>query len=323
MPMAIGSGVASGLFLFRWNAFLSRFEGIDFAILPWFLIACLAIIAAFTTWAHAILLIGRQERSIMRRLPKWIRRPWIAGSLGLLVPGFGLFIAGRSRRAVCALWSAGALLMSVIVLSNGTLLWSWHHKHGYDAISGHSIEFVFLALCAIGFLGGIGWIVQALDGARLSGPGFSKPWQSRSERFAVALLVMIAAFFVMFDTGYVAETLDRFAVSKRQDGFQIIPLYMTRGAMHIDPSRPEYVLHVIELYDEMGRPSKAETMRRELCARLMPCMSLMLQYGLSTQHGVSPLQWMGTDARDDMLMRRKSLLWSPVIEEIDTHMSVF
>lgn len=323
VSMAIGSGVASALFLVLWKAFLSRFDDIDFAILPWFLVACLAIIAGFTAWAHAVLLIGRHKRSILVHLPQWIRRPWVAGSLGLLVPGFGLFIAGRSRRAVCALWAACALLLSIIVLSNGALLWSWYHEHGSDAVSSHSIEFAFLALCAAGFLGAASWIVQALDGARLSQSGSTKLGQSKSDRVAIMLLAAIAAFFVMFESGYVADTLDRFATLKRQDGFQIIPLYMTLGAMHIDPSRPEYVLHVIELYDEMGRHNNAETMRWELCDRLVPCVDLMQQYGLLAPYSISPLHRENTKTSDGMLKRQTSLLWSPAVGEIDTYMSVF
>lgn len=323
VSMAIGSGVASTLFLFRWKAFLSRFDDIGFAILPLFLVACLAIIAGFAAWSHAVLLIGRHKRSILVRLPQWIRRPWVTGSLGLLVPGFGLFIAGRSRRAVCALWAAGALLMSILVISNGALLWSWYHEHGSNALSSHNIEFAFLALCAAGFLGGVGWIAQALDGARLSGYGSTKLGQSKSDRFAIMLLAAIATFLVMFESGYVAEALDRFAALKRQDGFQIIPLYMTLGATHLDPSRPEYMLHAIELYDEMGRHNKAEAMRWELCDRLIPCVDVMQRYGLLAPYCISPLKRENTKTWNVILKRRKPIPCNPVFGEIDTYMSVF
>ncbi len=321
--MAIGSGVASTLFIFRWKAFLSRSDDIGIAGLPLFLVACLAIIAGFAAWSHAVLLIGRNKRTILARMPRWIKSPWAAGSLGMLVPGFGLFIAGRSRRAVCALWSAGALLLSILVLSNGAFLWSWHHEHGSGAVSGHTVEFAFMALCAVGFLGGVGWIVQALDGARLTVSGYTKRGQSRSDGLAIILMAAIAALSVMFESGYVAEALDSFAASKRRDGFQIIPLYMTLGAMHIDPARPEYALHAIELYDEMGRHDDAEFMRSELRDRLMPCADLMRQNGMLAPYSISAVHKENTKAHEGTAKRRIPLLHSPAAGEIDSYMVVF
>lgn len=323
VSMAIGSGAASTLFIFRWKAFLSRSDGIGIASLPLFLVGCLAIIGGFAAWSHAVLLIGRHERTIMARMPKWIRMPWVAGSLGLLVPGFGLFIAGRSRRAVSALWAAGALLLSILVISNGAFLWSWHREHGTGAVSGHTVEFAFMALCAVGFLGGVGWIVQALDGARLSVSGSTRRRRSRSDGFAIILTAAIAAFSVMFESGYVAGALDRFATSKRQDGFQIIPLCMTLGAMRLDPARPEYALHAIELYDEMGRRTEAEFMRRELRDRLMPCADLMRQNGLIAPRGISADHRENTGTAGGMVKRRAPLLRSPAAGEIDSYMAVF
>jgi hypothetical protein len=75
---------------------------------------------------------------------------------------------------------------------------------------------------------------------------------------------------VTFKPAHVAETLDRFVVSMRQDGLRVIPLYTSYAAMRLDPSRPEYAVQTIELNEALGRPGEALAIRRDLAERWKP-----------------------------------------------------
>ncbi len=280
VSVAVGSVIVSTIILWQWKAILSRFEDGGSAIFIWVLVMCLATLAGFTTWARAIILLGRLKVTLLLRLPMWIRRPWTTGLLGLIVPGLGLLIAGRPRRAACALWMVGTLLPSTFILSKSAWLWKWNQGSGFEAIQSDTIEFIFLGIGVIAFLGALTWIVQALDGVRLARSRATKQGRSRGDWSAIALLTAIVVFSVMFKPLFVAKVLDRVAVARHQDGFQIIPLYMARAAMHLDPSQPEYMMHVAEFYDDLGRHHTARIMREDLYKRWKPCVDMLQQQGM-------------------------------------------
>lgn len=123
---------------------------------------------------------------------------------------------------------------------------------------------------ALGALGALIWISQALDGARLAGDRTGGTPVRPGDRAAVALVLAIAVLLVTFKPARVAETIDRFALSLREDGLRVIPLAAVEAAMRLDPSRPEYAIQAIALNDDLGRPGEAEELRRDLAERWKP-----------------------------------------------------
>jgi hypothetical protein len=257
-----------------------RGSGIGFVI--WLSLACLAALAGFATWARAAFLLGRHKGHLLRRLPAWLRRPGATGALGFPIPGFGLFVAQRPRRAAMALLAACAATVSVIVLWQAPDLWRLSQMgilFGYGDI----LERIFLAMGAVGVFGALAWIFQALDGARLAASGGENPSRHTGDFAAVALTLAVAALLVTFKPTRVAETLDRFAVSLREDGLRVIPLAATEAAMRLDPSRPEYAIEAIALNEALGRPGEAEELRCALAERWKPYERMLRLEAVGTE----------------------------------------
>ena len=268
-----------GFIIWRASAILSPGPrpGVDFFI--WFLIACIATLAGFAAWARGVFLLGRDRGWHMRRLPQPVRHPGTAGILGLIIPGYGLFIAGHPRRAVCALVMACAASVSALSLWHAPALWRWNQAAGSLAMPSDALERMFLAMGAIAALGAMAWIVQWLDGVRLAGYRTGSDEGTPGNWAAVALLAALVAFFAMFHPTNLAETIDRFAVSTRLDGLRVIPLYASETAMRLDPSEPRYAVHAIEINDDLGRVDAARAMRRNLEERWKPYERMVERYG--------------------------------------------
>jgi hypothetical protein len=156
-------------------------------------------------------------------------------------------------------------------------------------VSSHALEHIILALAAVVFLGILIWIIQALDGARLATRHSPLQEHASNGWISFALLASMAAFVIMFKPVNVAGPLDRYSVSMQQEGFKIIPLYLARVASHLDPSRPEYAMHVIELYDDLGMHDTARIKRDELLERWRPCLETWRQRGLLNTDGTISL----------------------------------
>lgn len=242
-------------------------SGIDFII--WLSVACVAALAGFATWARGAFLLGRHKGHLLRKLPASLRHPGTAGVLGLVIPGFGLFVAQHPRRAAAALLSACAAVVAAIVLWHAPALWRLSQA-GILVEHSEILERIFLVMGAGGALGALAWIFQALDGARLAGDRTEGTPVRHGDRAAAALVIAIAALLVTFKPARVAETLDRFAISLSEDGLRIIPLAALDAAMRLDPSRPEYVVRAIELNEAFGRPTAALALRRDLAERWKP-----------------------------------------------------
>jgi len=250
------------------------------------LVAVAAVISGFSAWSRAIVLAGRYEGPRLRRSPGWIRSSFAAGLFGIICPGMGLFVAGRSKRAASALWMACLTVISLLVLTRAAWLWNFNTYAGSFAVRPDTLEYVFIFAGAAVVLGGLAWVVQALNGARLAGRVANRKTVSRRNWAAVALLISMIAFSVLSKPAVVAEALDRGAAAAGREGMQIIPLHLSRAAVRLDPSQPGYVIRVIELYEEMGEEARADAMRRELIARIEPSIPLLEEEGM-----VIPTVW--------------------------------
>jgi hypothetical protein len=242
-------------------------SGIGFII--WLSVACVAALAGFATWARGAFLLGRHKGWLLKRLPAWLRHPGTAGALGLVIPGFGLFVAQHPRRAACALLSACATVVAALVLWHAPALWRLSQA-GILVEHSEILERIFLVMGAGGALGALAWIFQALDGARLAGDRTEGTSVRHGDRAAAALVIAIAALLVTFQPARVAETIDRFGVSLRADGLRVIPLVAAETAMRLDPSRPEYAMRAMDLNEELGRTYRAEVLRCYLEDRWQP-----------------------------------------------------
>jgi hypothetical protein len=269
VTLAILSCIGGLVILLRASRIFAGAHGSGSGYLAWMSGACLAIIIGFCTWARAAFLLGRHKGWLLGQLPAWIRHPGTAGALGLMVPGFGLFIAGRPRRAAFVILVICAIAVSGLVLWQAPDLWRLSHAKGALAGYGDALERLFLVMGAIVAFGALVWIVQALDGARLAGYRFGIVSQPRGELAAVALIVAIAALLVTFKPAQVAETVDRFAVAAHQEGLRVIPLQGAMLAMRLDPSKPAYVVQAIEFNEALGRKMEALALRRDLADRWM------------------------------------------------------
>jgi len=267
--LAILSATAAVIILAGANKIFAAPHGAGIGFVIWLSVTCLATALGFAAWARGVFLLGRHKGWLLRRLPAWLRRPGTAGVLGLLVPGFGLFVAERPRRAACVLLAACAAVVATLVLWQAPDLWRLSQV-GILVGHGDILERIFIVLGAIGLFGALVWIVQALDGARLVGAGAEGATGRHGDLAAVALVLAIAAAFVIFKPARVAETLDRFAVSMREDGLRVIPLAATQAAMRLDPSKPEYTIQAIELNEALGRPGEALALKRDLAERWKP-----------------------------------------------------
>jgi hypothetical protein len=238
--------------------------------LAWLGATLVAVLFGFAAWARGVLLIGRHKGWLVRKLPGWLRQPAAALLLGLAVPGYGLFAIGHSRRAGCALLAAGATVVAALLLWQAPPLWRLSQATGVLAGRGDTLERLFLACGAVAALGALAWVVQALDGARLAGERGESPLSPRREWASVALIMAIMAMLASFRPARVAETVDRFAISLRDDGLRIVPLYASYLEMRLDPSMPGYAVQAIELNEELGRSGEALAMKRDLADRWRP-----------------------------------------------------
>ncbi len=244
------------------------------------LAAVAAAISGVSAWTRAVVLAGRYEGPRLRRSPDWIRGPWAAGLFGIICPGMGLFVAGRSKQAAAALWMACMSAISLLVLSKAAWLWNFNAYAGAFAVRPDTLEYILMGASAAVVLGGLAWVVQALNGARLAGRASNRKTVSRRNWAAVALLVSIIVFSILSRPTAIAESLDRGAAVASSEGMRIIPLHLSRAAIRLDPSRPGYVIRAIGLYEDCGDQATADEMRRELVARLEPLVPLLEEEGM-------------------------------------------
>ena len=253
----------------------------------WVGLLAVATIAGFTAWARALDLAGREGVPHVNKLPYWLRRGWAIASLGLIAPGSGLLLSGHRGRAALSLWLLWPAATSVVILLNVSGLWKHHQVSGWLASSGPALETTFLIAGAVVALGFLGHIAQALEGMRqvLVEPGLKT--KVKGDYYALAVVAMVVVLIVAADPVQMAHQLDVGGDLLRDDGYQVIPLQLTKAASRLDPAKSEYVLQTIALYEELGQTEKAAVVRDKLDQNLGTYVALR-QKETVAEFGLAP-----------------------------------
>lgn len=281
MSIAVFSGLILAMFVAGAAGWIKPGENPSWVVLTLLVLGLIGIPASFAAWSRGLTLVSRRKRSVIKSLPSFIRRPWVNCLIGIILPGFGLYSLGRRQRAAAAVWSVAAVVLSATVLLNGDWLWSWQKGFGYGQSPDRVIEYMLISAAVTGLLGAVFWISQALDGARLAGASKAGSRRNNGDLAVVALIVSIVAFGFTFQKEQVARSLDEQASVMLKDGYRVIPLCMASAAARIDPSRTEYSIRIMEIYQVMGRSEAAASIRREILDRLTPCSRFIHDSGLA------------------------------------------
>jgi len=297
--LSILSVILSIVFIWMWVGFSpwSTRETPVGAIM--LLAAVVAILSGASTWTRAVVLVRRYEGARIRRVSRWFKSSLATGLFGGICPGMGLFIDGRFKHAVAAIWMASMTVISLLFLSRAFWLWNFNTYAGAFAVRPDTLEYLFIIAGAVAVLGGLAWVVQALNGVRLAGLVSSRKKASRKNWVAVALLISIIAFSALSRPALVAGFLDKGAAASSGEGMRIIPLYLSLAAIHFDSSRPDYTIRAIGLYEHCGDHAKADIMRRDLVDLLESSVPLLEEEGIViSKRGNLYETWIDAEATD-------------------------
>jgi hypothetical protein len=244
------------------------------------LTAVVAAVMGCFAWTRAVILAGRHEGPRLRRSPAWMRGPFAAGILGLICPGMGLYAVGRSKQAAAALWMTCITGISFILVSKAGWLWNFNANAGAFAIRQDTLEYMLAGASILAVFGVLAWAAQALNGMRLAAPAKDRKAGPGKNWAAVALLVSVIAFLAFFRPAVIAEAFDMSASVAENRGMKIIPLRLSLIAGSLDPSRPEYTVRAIELYEKIGAQAAADQLRGELISRLEVSLPILEEEGI-------------------------------------------
>jgi len=222
------------------------------------------IFAGFTVWARAVHLAGGANRPADHKLPGLFRQSWGTGLLGILFPGMGLLAAGHPRRAAAVLWLGWFPVAALVLLRAAPWLWRIRTEDGAVFMDALQFEKILLFAAAVVAMGVFGWLVQALDGARLAPGETLRIGARRGDLFGLALLAAVMALFAVAEPGPVARRLGYEARTLRAEGLRLVPLTMVRTAAFLDPGRTDYTVIAMEIYEAMGQENKSQDLRRQL-----------------------------------------------------------
>ena len=254
-------------------------------ILPFLAGLVLVHVMGSLAWSRAVLRTVRDDRFRPEQMPRLLRRAWIAGALGMIVPGLGLAVAGRARRAALALWIGTQVVFASVVLAHAGLLWTWNTKSGADALPKTFVEGLFIACALVATGGALLWIASALEGARVhqrSGGARLGRFLAPGDAVALALVLSLVTAVMVIRPAQVAQDLDAYAGWLRASGAQLIPLGLESAAATFDAGRPEYAMRVAELYAELGQEGKAQAIQDRLRERWEAYAQMLLQETATT-----------------------------------------
>jgi len=264
------------------------------------------LVVGFGAWSRAVYLAGL-KRPANHKLPRWFTRVTTVGVFGLLFPGMGLLAAGRPRRAAMVL---GLLCVPVaaLLLIGVADLW-WPMIHGGESMMAPVVFEKMLMVAGLTLvLGALGWVSQALEGARLVQLETGTPGRRRGDFYGLALLGALAALFATAEPGPVARYLGREAQQWQTEGYQVLPLTMVRTAAFLDPGRTDYTVTEMEILEDMGRQAPAAELRHRLENDLAPYLEMVraeekarvnarrwAEARTASQQSFVPLGWYGPD----------------------------
>jgi len=261
----------------------------------WGALAAIAVIGGFTVWARALHLVGREGIPHLNKMPHWLRRGRTISGLGLLAPGSGLLLSGRSDRAAIVLWLLWPVALAAVILLNASGLWNHHLDSGWLASSGPQLEVIFMIAAGFLALGFLGHIAQALEGMRqvLVEPGLKT--RVKGDYYALAVVASVVVMVVVANPVQMANQLDVGGDILREDGFQVIPLQLTLAASRLDPSKPEYSLQAMELYADLGQAEKSAALRTDLDQNLSQYVAMVqkeavAEFGLAQAKSSTPVK---------------------------------
>ena len=268
------SGMA-GLGMFAGRGFILDLIGKGWPLWPWALIGTAVMVTVFSTWAHAAMLVVRRQEQPRFRLPSFLRKPWAVGVTGLVAPGLGLLLSGCARRGAAVIWLSGAIVAAVMVLAGAPAIWKNNQAAGAGSMNAMVLETIFMLAAGILIAGLIGWIAQALEGARqmMGEPAIRQ--RMRGDWYAAALMFTLVGTAVVWDPSAMAGHLDGGSVVLRENGFRLIPLKLSQAAHRLDPAPSQYAIQAMELCEELGRSGEAARLRRELDGNLASYLALV------------------------------------------------
>lgn len=202
--------------------------------------AGLIAVLAFSAWARAVHLAFAAQTRSHTSLPVWMRTGWAVTGLGLLVPGFGLYLAGKRGRAVATLWSFWPVFLAALVLANAAATWRWLQGSLHTPGQLEMFEYLVAAAAAVLVVGYLGWLAQALAGLHLKARLAGATAGTHGDRYALALLAAVVALVVFTSPADVASLLHETGMELYQEGFQVLPLQLARTAHSLDPEDAAY-----------------------------------------------------------------------------------
>jgi hypothetical protein len=251
---AVGFAIA---LLANWVRFTRWLGQVPYGPSIWLVVVPTLTLAVASAWARSI----ATARTPSTRPGTWAARlgrdPRVVGILGLFVPGLGLMIAKCRRHAAASFWLVGPLAASALVLANRSWLWEKSRSLVSPGVRGDSLEIVFAAAAAVGALTVLGWIVQALDGARrVSHVG------GHSDFAAMSLIVAVTLFVATFHPSSVSRQLYAAATGLESDGMRIIPYALCETAARLDPGTPMYWVEAANFAESLGLVRMAQEHRQ-------------------------------------------------------------
>lgn len=274
----LGAGLISGmagLGMFAGRGFILDLLGNGWPLWPWALVGTAVMVTVFSVWARSLMLVVTHHRQPRHRLPALLRRPWAVGVVGLVAPGLGLLLAGCARRGAAVIWMCSGVVAGVMVLAGGPGIWAGNQAGRSGSLNPVVLESIFLLAAGILMAGLIGWIAQALEGARQMMEEPSIRHRMRGDWYAGALLVTLIGMAMVWDPAAMAVHLDDGSVVLREQGFRLIPLKLSQSAHRLDPAPSQYAIGAMELCEELGRTAEAAELRRELDGNLASYLALV------------------------------------------------